>query len=238
MDETLSRVKELITTGTSHQHVAVNVDKIVKAARDPALRRLIGECSLVSVDGMPVVWASRLLGCRLKERVAGIDLFVRLLGEAEKMGWGVYLLGAREEVLARCIDQLRSSYGALRIVGWHHGYFERKDEQFVVDDIAQAQPTLLFVAISSPRKEEFIARWRNVMRVPFAMGVGGSFDIVGGHTRRAPIWMQRMGFEWAYRCLQEPRRMIKRYFVDDALFFWLLLRAVAHRMVSRQTAVD
>jgi N-acetylglucosaminyldiphosphoundecaprenol N-acetyl-beta-D-mannosaminyltransferase len=186
MRETLDRVAQFISSGGTHQHVAVNADKVVKARRDPALLRIIAECDLISADGMPVVWASRLLGCPLKERVTGIDLFYRLLELSEARGWRTYFLGARPQVLARCVEWVRAQHPRLHIAGWRDGYWRADEEEAVAEQIARARPQLLFVAISSPRKEQFLSRHRSRMRIPFAMGVGGTFDVVAGVTRRAP----------------------------------------------------
>lgn len=224
MEETLQAVEGFVASGKPHQHVVVNVDKIVKANWDPKLREIINGCDLISADGMPVVWASRLLGKRLKERVTGIDLFERLVARAAERGWRVYFLGARQEVVKCTVLTLLGRHPTLRIAGYRNGYWKPEEEQDVVDAVKAARPDLLFVAISSPKKERFLGRYQAEMRVPFAMGVGGSFDVVCGLTKRAPMWMQRTGLEWFHRFLQEPRRMFKRYFVDGMYFFWLLAR--------------
>lgn len=233
MGETVEVIAGFVASGTAHQHVVINADKVVKAAHDPALARIIAACDLVNADGMPVVWAARLLGQPLKGRVTGIDLFVRLLGEAERRGWSVYFLGAREAVLQEVLRRARQKHPQLDIAGAKNGYWTQDEEGAVVADIARARPRLLFVAISSPRKEEFLARHLATMGVPFCMGVGGSFDVFAGLVRRAPVWMQRTGFEWFYRFLQEPRRMFRRYFIDDMEFFWLLAKALVARRSHR-----
>lgn len=224
MEETLQTIEGFIRSGEPHQHVVVNVDKIVKAQKDPDLRRIINECALINVDGMPVVWASRLLGSPLKERVAGVDLFEALMARAAQRGWRVYLLGARDEVVQGVRTLYQQRFPDLRVVGARNGYWKPEDEEQVAKAIAETRPDLLFVAISSPMKERFLDRYQGEMKVPFAMGVGGTFDVAVGKVSRAPLWMQRNGLEWFYRFLQEPRRMFKRYFIDDVAFFGLLWR--------------
>lgn len=224
MEETLERIDGLIASGGTHQHVVVNVDKLVKASRSPELRRVINACALVNADGMPVVWASRLLGRPLKERVAGVDLFESLMRRAAQKGWRVYLLGAREDVVRTVAALYPRKYPGLTIAGWRNGYWTKDEEPAVAEAIRAARPDIVFVAVSSPMKEEFLARWQAHMRVPFAMGVGGTFDVAAGMLKRAPLWMQRGGFEWFYRFLQEPRRMFRRYFVDSMDFFAMLWR--------------
>lgn len=229
MEETLQKIETFIQSGKAHQHVVINVDKIVKANKDHELRRIINECALINVDGMPVVWASRLLGKPLKERVAGVDLFEALMQRSAEKAWRIYFLGATEEVVSTVKRCYEHKYPAISIVGYRNGYWSDEQEADVVEHIKIAQADLLFVAISSPKKEQFLSRYQVDMKIPFAMGVGGTFDVAAGKIKRAPVWMQKSGFEWFYRFLQEPRRMFKRYFIDDIGFFWLLLKEVRVR---------
>ena len=224
MEETLQTIEEYIKDGRPHQHVVVNVDNLVKASGDEGLRRIINECSLVNADGMPVVWASRLLGKGLKERVAGVDLFEALMGRSAEKGWRVFLLGAKEDVVSRVKTMYEERYPGLTVAGYRNGYWATEDECRVVEQIKISQADLLFVAISSPKKEEFLSRYQAEMRIPFAMGVGGTFDVAVGKVKRAPLWMQRAGLEWFFRFLQEPRRMFRRYFIDDLAFLRLLAK--------------
>jgi N-acetylglucosaminyldiphosphoundecaprenol N-acetyl-beta-D-mannosaminyltransferase len=232
MEETLGRIEGFIQSGRPHQHVVVNVDKLVKASRDPALRSIINECALVNADGMPVVWASRLLGKALKERVAGIDLFEALMARAGDKGWRVFLLGAREEVVRAVKDTYERRYPQLQICGYRNGYWNGEQEEAqVAAQVRDSRADLLFVAISSPKKEQFLGRWQAGMKIPFAMGVGGTFDVAIGKVKRAPRWMQDWGLEWFYRFLQEPRRMFRRYFIDDMAFIWLFIKEAAGRHI-------
>ncbi|MES9830713.1 MAG: WecB/TagA/CpsF family glycosyltransferase [Candidatus Thiodiazotropha sp. DIVDIV] len=223
MNETLDKIERLIESGDTHQHVVVNVDKIVKANKDTKLKEIINSCSLVNVDGMPVVWVSRLLGKPLKQRVAGVDLFEKLMERSSKKKLKVFLLGAKEEVVSKTKEIYENKYNHQSIVGYRNGYWTDAEEKEVVQQIKEAEPDMLFVAISSPKKEEFLNKYQKAMNVPFSMGVGGTFDVAVGKVKRAPILMQNLGLEWFYRFLQEPRRMFKRYFVDDIAFFKLLL---------------
>lgn len=229
MEETLRAIEGFIKTGQPHQHVVVNVDKLVKASRDEELRRIINECALINADGMPVVWASRLLGRPLKERVAGVDLFESLMQRAAVKGWRVFLLGAREEVVSGVRRLYEQKYPGLVVAGYRNGYWKPEEEPAVVEQIKAARADLLFVAISSPKKEQFLGQYQAEMKIPFAMGVGGTFDVAVGKVNRAPVWMQKAGFEWFYRFLQEPRRMFKRYFIDDMAFFGLLAKEMLRR---------
>jgi N-acetylglucosaminyldiphosphoundecaprenol N-acetyl-beta-D-mannosaminyltransferase len=222
MEETVQAVEGFVRSGVPHQQVSVNVDKLVKARHDPALRRIINESSLINADGMPVVWASRLLGKPLKQRVAGVDLFDALLARAAQRGWRVYLLGARAEVVQELQRRCCERFPSLVIAGARDGYWRPEQESEIAAEIGRARADLLFVALGSPHKERFLERWQSAMRVPFAMGVGGSFDVLAGKVKRAPRWMQNSGLEWLYRFLQEPRRMFRRYFIEDMAFAGLL----------------
>jgi len=224
MEETLQKIEGFIESGAPHQHVVVNVDKLVKASRDPDLRRIINECALINVDGMPGVWASRLLGKPLKERVAGVDLFESLVKRAAEKEWRVFFLGAREEIVRGVKNLYEKTLPDLQIAGYRNGYWKPEEEAAVVKLIADSRPGLLFVAISSPKKEQFLNKYQAEMRIPFAMGVGGTFDVVVGNVKRAPMWMRQWSLEWFFRFLQEPKRMFKRYFIDDMGFFWLLFK--------------
>jgi N-acetylglucosaminyldiphosphoundecaprenol N-acetyl-beta-D-mannosaminyltransferase len=238
MEETLQKVEGFIQSGRPHQHVVVNVDKLCKAAKDAELRRIINACPLISVDGMPVLWVARLLGKRLKERVTGIDLFQRLVERAAEKGWRVFFLGARREIVHTLAQRYQAQYPALQVAGYRDGYWSAEEEPAVAKAIAGSRADLLFVAISSPHKERFLASYQALMNVPFAMGVGGSFDVVVGKVKRAPRWMQRSGLEWFYRFLQEPRRMFRRYFIDDSYLFWLVLRELVASLRPQPVAEE
>jgi N-acetylglucosaminyldiphosphoundecaprenol N-acetyl-beta-D-mannosaminyltransferase len=225
MGETVDRVGAAVARRQTCQHVAINAAKLVKFQHDPSLRDAILGCELITADGQAVVWAGRLLGQRLPERVAGIDLMQHLLDAAVLAGHRVFLLGARPEVLARAEQAISRRLPELLVVGRHHGYFAAgKEEDDVVAAIAGAQPDLLFVALETPAKELFLARHRAQLSVPFIMGVGGTFDVLAGVRRRAPASFRRLGLEWLYRLMQDPRRLARRYVVGNSRFILLVGR--------------
>jgi N-acetylglucosaminyldiphosphoundecaprenol N-acetyl-beta-D-mannosaminyltransferase len=225
MDETIDVVDRMIADGSVNQHVVINVSKVVQADRDPALGDLITSCDLISVDGQPILWAARFLGTPLRSRVAGVDLMERLIERAGERHYRLYLLGAREPVVRAVADRIARDHPGAQVVGWRDGYWSPPDEPDVVAAIVQADPDILFVAIGSPAKERFLARWKDDIGVPFVMGVGGSFDVYAGTIRRAPRWMQRVGLEWLFRVAQEPGRMWRRYAGDAPRFARIVLRA-------------
>jgi N-acetylglucosaminyldiphosphoundecaprenol N-acetyl-beta-D-mannosaminyltransferase len=187
---------------------------------------------LVSADGQSIVWASRLLGDPLPERVAGVDLMHELFALAERSGYSVFILGARQEVLRSAIERLQERHPELALAGVHHGYFSEEESPEIAAEIRAAQPDILFVAISSPRKEQWLGCFGESLGVPLVMGVGGAIDILAGITRRAPRLWQQLGVEWLYRLLQEPRRMFRRYLVTNAQFSVLLARELAARALA------
>jgi N-acetylglucosaminyldiphosphoundecaprenol N-acetyl-beta-D-mannosaminyltransferase len=238
MDGAVRRCLELIRGGaTGNCQVSVNAAKVVECARSPEMASFVRDCALVNADGQSVVWAARLLGHPLPERVAGIDLMQALLAAAEREGLRVFVLGARQEVLDEALARIQTRYPQLLIAGSHDGYFPEAGEQDVVEEIQAASPHILFVAMSSPRKELFLKRHRDHLGVPFAMGVGGAIDVIAGQTSRAPVWMQRLGIEWLYRLGQEPRRMWRRYAVSNLRFVAMLAREVVRtRLLRRRSA--
>jgi N-acetylglucosaminyldiphosphoundecaprenol N-acetyl-beta-D-mannosaminyltransferase len=165
--------------------------------------------------------------------VTGIDLMDAVLERASERGYGVYVLGARSEVLGRALAALRKRFPDLRLVGARHGYFKGHEEAAIVEDIREAAPDVLFVALETPAKELFLARHRDRLQVPFVMGVGGAVDILGGVRRRAPRWLQRLGLEWAFRLAQDPRRLAGRYVVGNTRFTWLVVRELVRRRFVR-----
>jgi N-acetylglucosaminyldiphosphoundecaprenol N-acetyl-beta-D-mannosaminyltransferase len=229
MDETVRRCEELIEQRAGAQHVCLNAAKVVAVEHDERLREIVRDCELVSADGQSVVWAARLLGRRLPERVAGIDLMHRLMAVAEERGYRVFILGAKREVLDEAVSRLLEQHPRLEIAGTRDGYFTDAENDAVCEEIREAQPHILFVAISSPKKEYWLAEHGRRLEVPLLVGVGGAIDVVAGVTRRAPQWMQRAGLEWFFRFLQEPRRLARRYVVTNLRFALLVGRELATR---------
>jgi N-acetylglucosaminyldiphosphoundecaprenol N-acetyl-beta-D-mannosaminyltransferase len=226
LSETLDAVEQVIASRRFTQHMSVNAAKLVTMHDDPRMREIIGDCGLVSADGQSVVWASRLLGDPLPARVAGIDLMGALLGLAERRGYRVYFLGARAEVLAAALEQIHERHPQLQVAGARDGYFTDEESPSICTAIRASRADLLFVAMTSPRKEYFLGEHGPGLGVPFVMGVGGSIDVIAGITRRAPLAWQRLGLEWLFRLLQEPRRMFKRYAVTNTRFALLVGRAL------------
>lgn len=232
MDQAVARCEEAIASRRYLQHMSVNAAKLVALRDDPELHEMIASCGLITADGQSVVWAARLLGARLPERVAGIDLMTRLLEAADGKGYGVYVLGAKREVLDAALAQMRERFPRLKVAGARDGYYTDEEATEVCEEIRDSGADILFVAMSSPRKEYFLGERGASLGVPLTMGVGGSVDVIAGVTRRAPRALQRAGLEWAYRLAQEPRRLARRYGITNARFAWMVLRALVTRRGS------
>jgi N-acetylglucosaminyldiphosphoundecaprenol N-acetyl-beta-D-mannosaminyltransferase len=237
-EDAVGAVDRAVQSRVPIQHASLNAAKIVRLQNDAVLSDAIRGCDLVTADGQPVVWAARLLGHRVPERVNGTDLMEVLLAHAAAHGYRVYLLGARPDVVDDAAAEIRLRHPSILIVGRHHGYFSDTEEEDVVRDIVAARPDLMFIALETPQKELFLARHRGDVEIPFMMGVGGSLDVVAGRRKRAPHWAQRAGLEWFFRFIQEPRRLGRRYVVGNARFIGLVAgELVRNRRGARKARV-
>lgn len=224
MEETINKVKKIIAERIPTQHVVMNASKTVMVQKNKKIKSIINDCAIVNADGQSIVWASKLLGKGLKERVTGIDLMNHLFKVSEVHGYKIYLFGATQEVIETVVEIIHTNYPDIEIAGYRNGYFSSEDNAQIVSDIEKSGADLLFVGFSSPMKEYWLAENLKRLNVPFCMGVGGSFDVLSGKTIRAPLWMQKTGLEWFYRLSQEPGRMWKRYLVGNALFMYYVFK--------------
>ncbi|MEW2920662.1 WecB/TagA/CpsF family glycosyltransferase [Muricauda sp. ANG21] len=223
--ETLELIDEAIKERKHIHHVVVNASKIVSMQTDLRLRQSVNSSDLINADGQAVVWASKILGKPLKERVAGIDLMQNLVEMAFQNDYKIYFFGAKEEIVEAVVKKYSKKYSEDIIAGYRNGYFKKEEEKSIASQIRESGAHMLFVAISSPTKENFLFENKHVLsNVNFIMGVGGSFDVIAGKVRRAPKWMQKAGLEWCYRLMQEPKRMWKRYVIGNSKFILLVLK--------------
>jgi N-acetylglucosaminyldiphosphoundecaprenol N-acetyl-beta-D-mannosaminyltransferase len=224
LEDFVSVAEAFIKSGKPHYLAVVNVAKVVKMRSDRELEESVCAADLIGADGVPLVWASRLLGNPLPGRVNGTDLMYRLLEKANEKGYRIFFFGAKEEVLHRVLKRVRTEYPGVNIAGFHHGYFTPEEESGIVSKIRTAHADILFIAFGTPKKELWVKQYLAAMSVPVVHGVGGSFDVLAGVIPRAPLWMQRNGMEWLFRVMQEPRRMWRRYLVTNTLFIMLLVK--------------
>ena len=226
---TLRLAKQAMTSRQRLQHCDVNVAKVVQMANDPLLRADVLESDLICVDGMGVKWACKLLGIPVAERVTGVDLMKQTFALCEKDGFRPFLLGARQDVLDKMVAVLGQTNPNLQLAGSRNGYFGSDDEAEIVAQIRASGADCLFVGITSPKKERFLRKYRDDLEVPFLVGVGGAFAVAAGKVRRAPEFIQKIGMEWLFRVMQEPRRLFWRYFKTNFVFAAMVLRAMLRR---------
>lgn len=221
--EAVTQIEAMIVSGRPHQLVTANLDFAVQAVHDVELRRIFNEAHLVLCDGMPLVWASRLLGHPLPERVAGADVVPQLLRLAAEKGYRPFFLGGAPEVAAQAVANLKAQYPNLEVAGHYSPPVQpllEMDHEEITRRIRAARPDLLFVSLGCPKAEKWLAMHYRALGVPVSVGVGATIDFLAGRVKRAPGWMQRAGIEWIYRLWQEPRRLLKRYATD----LWFFVR--------------
>jgi len=231
LDEVSTLAEAFIASQKPHYIAVVNVAKLMKMRRDKALQQSLLTADIVGADGVPVVWASRLLGSPLPGRVNGTDLMLKLLEKSNQQGYRIFFFGAQAEVLERVLEVVRTNYPGVKIAGAQHGYFSEDEEWDIVRRIRRSQADILFIAFGTPKKELWVQKYLQAMGVPVVHGVGGSFDVVAGVMPRAPVWMQRRGLEWLFRLLQEPRRLWQRYLFTNTQFIVLLLWAWSRHLL-------
>ncbi len=222
MEQTVDLIDAYIDEGKFCHAMGVNADKFLQMKDDAWMDACVRRCEVINADGASMVMAADRLGKNLPERVAGVDLMWELCSLAEKRGYPIYLLGAKPEVVEKAADVLQEKYPALKIAGFRDGYFSESEFESVAAEVEQAQPTIIFVGITSPKKEHLIECCRDQGSQHVFVGVGGTFDVISGNMHRAPMWMRKMNLEWLYRLFQEPRRLVKRYVVGNTRFYMCL----------------
>ena len=225
MQETLDKIEKCIQTNQQIHHSVVNAGKIVLMQKDKKLEESVLEADLINADGQAVVWAANFLRKPLPMRVAGIDLMESLVKKSFEKGYKCFFFGASENVVTNVVGKYSKVYSKSIIAGYRNGFFNASEEKDIVEEIIRSEANILFVAISSPKKEFFLNKFKlQLKNVNFIMGVGGSFDVISGDIKRAPVFMQKIGLEWFYRFIQEPRRMWKRYLIGNTKFIYLVLK--------------
>ncbi len=232
-DEALGAVAELISRGEGGAVFTPNVDHVVVADESPRMQRAYADVSLSLADGMPLLWASRILGEPLPEKVSGSDFTPLLLNMAAQRGWRVFFLGGAPGVAALAREKLRETLPGLQVVGVEAPRISVDDppeaHAELVARIRAADPALVFVALGAPKQEIWIQSVREALRPAVLLGVGASLDFVAGTMARAPRWMSNVGLEWTFRLASEPRRLWKRYLVRDPKFLLIVGRALLER---------
>ncbi|OKP85584.1 WecB/TagA/CpsF family glycosyltransferase [Paenibacillus sp. P32E] len=206
MKATVSYLTDAVQKREPHQVITANPIMVMMALENPAYMEIMKSAELVVPDGTGVVWAAEYCKQPVAERVAGFDLLHELLHRGESYNWKVYLLGSTPEVIRETASRLQTQYPGIIIAGYHDGFFGPDADEEIISGIVQAQPDLLFVARGADSQEPWIAKYKTRLNIPVMMGVGGSFDVISGKSRRAPKGFQKLRAEWLYRLLKEPTR--------------------------------
>jgi N-acetylglucosaminyldiphosphoundecaprenol N-acetyl-beta-D-mannosaminyltransferase len=224
MGATLSLIDKAIQEKKRIKHVVVNAAKLVNMQKNKELFESVVSSDIINADGQSIVLAAKFLGTPIPERVTGIDLMEQIIKLSHKRKYKIFFLGAKEDIVQKVVTKYATKYSDDIIAGFRNGYFEKHEEPSIASQIADSKADILFVAISSPKKELFLNTYKDIINTTFIMGVGGSFDVIAGLTKRAPLWMQHLALEWLYRFIQEPRRMWKRYLVTNTQFLYFVIK--------------
>ena len=219
MAEAVEEAKRLIRERNNSYLVTPNVDHIVKIEHDQLFREIYEGADLVLTDGKPLVWMSRLMGTPIKEKISGSDYFPEVCKMAAKEGFSIFLLGAAEGVAKKAAINLMKKYKNLKIAGvYSPSYtFENDVEEIsgIIRKINQTKPDILCIGLVTPKQEKFYYQYKDLLNVPLTLHIGATIDFEAGVVKRAPKWVSYAGFEWFYRLLREPRRLYRRYLLDD-----------------------
>ena len=225
MADALAHIDRWIATGTRRYVCVTGVHGVMESQADPTLRDIHNRAGLVTPDGMPLVWVSRFHGHRHVERVYGPDLMLACCEASVGKGYRHYFYGGDTDIPERLTARLQQRFPGLTIAGtWSPPFRELTpaEEQAMIDRIADARPDILWVGLSTPKQERWMARYRDRLGVPVLIGVGAAFDMHAGAKKQAPLWMQRSGLEWLFRLASEPRRLWRRYLINNPRFLWHL----------------
>lgn len=209
MNGALALVERFIREKTPRHIVTADASMVVTASEDPEFARIVAASDLVTPDGAGILWATRRLGRPVRAKVSGVDLAARCCALSAVKGWRIFFFGAAPGVAHEAAARMRARHPGAQIVGVRDGYFKPADEASVVAEIKAARPDILLVALGIPKQEKFISRHKAALGVPVSIGVGGTLDVFSGTVRRAPVWMQRAGLEWAYRLASNPKKISK-----------------------------
>lgn len=226
MSETIAAIEHMIATEKKSYVVAINVDVVMKIENDSYLKKVVDNANMVLVDGKPLVWISKMHGKPLKEKISGSDLVPQLCEVAAEKGYRVFIIGGKDGIAQQAKQKLEDKYPNIKITGTYappFGFEKNEKELNTINQmISKAKPDLLIVCFGCPKQEKWI--YENIGKYDAKVSVcaGATVDFLAGNVKRAPRWMSEHGLEWFYRFLQEPKRMFKRYFIDDVKIIGLI----------------
>lgn len=228
MEETLDAVDNIIKQNKCAYVVTPNVDHIVQLEKDKELQAVYKNASLVLTDGKPLIWISKLYRTPIKEKISGSDLFPLVCKMARDKKYKMFFLGAAEGVADKAAENLKKRFPGLKVVGTYSPQYgfekDKKMMQEIIEMIKEKKPDILIVGLGCPKQEKFMYNYCKELQVPISFGLGASFDFEAGNIKRAPKWMSNHGLEWLYRIFQDPKRLAKRYLVDDIAIVKLIFK--------------
>lgn len=221
-------VDTTITNQEKKYIVTCNVDHIMQLQSDEEFLKVYNNAGLVTADGMPLIWASKLLKKPLKTKVSGSDIIPELGKEFEKKQYKMFFLGAGEGVALKAAKQLKKQFPNMKIVGCYSPPFgfekDKIENEKIINMLKESKADILFVGLGAPKQEKWIYNNYETYNIPISIGVGATFDFLSGNVKRAPLIMQKLGLEWLWRLGQEPKRLWKRYLLQDTKFFFLFVK--------------
>lgn len=206
MAQAVERVENLIGAGKPSIVATANAEMILNATHDAELKKILNAASLVVPDGAGTVWAARHLGKTMPERVAGFDLVQELMKIAPVRGIKFFLFGAAPGIADKAKAKAEELYPGIKIVGTRNGYFKADDEPEIVSQIKNSRADILLAALGVPKQEKWLMKYKDELKIPVSIGVGGTFDVMAGVVKRAPLWMQKARLEWLFRAMLQPSR--------------------------------
>lgn len=229
--EFLQHIDQLLKTPfeKTHSLCFVNAHTINLVCEQPQAKDAISDCEFILNDGIGVDIAAAVRGQKFAENMNGTDFSPKLLALCAEKGYKVYFLGTRQEILEKTVNNLKSQYPSIDIVGYHNGFFNEAQEKMIIEEINQAGTDVLFVAMGNPKQEVWLQKNKHFLKVKLGLGVGAFFDFTAGAVKRAPMWMQKAKIEWVFRLFQEPERLWRRYLIGN---FKFIFRVLAYRLSS------
>ncbi|MBQ4403443.1 MAG: WecB/TagA/CpsF family glycosyltransferase [Selenomonadaceae bacterium] len=206
MTQAVGRVADLIAKKNSSLVATANAEMLLNATHDAELKKILNAANLVVPDGAGTVWAARHLGKHMPERVAGFDLVQELMKLAPARAWKFFLFGAAPGIADKAKLKAEELYPGIKIVGTRNGYFKPADEPEIISQIKNSRADILLAALGVPKQEKWLFKYKDELKIPVSIGVGGTFDVMAGVVKRAPLWMQKARLEWLFRAMLQPSR--------------------------------
>jgi N-acetylglucosaminyldiphosphoundecaprenol N-acetyl-beta-D-mannosaminyltransferase len=226
MDEAIDHIEQCIRDKKIGQVITPNVDQVVRMEWDDSFREICNSCELLLVDGHPLVWTAKLYGRPFKEKICGSDLVPKLCEVAAQKGYSIFLLGAAPGVAQKAAVNLVKANEGLKVAGVYSPPLGFENDPVELDKINKmlrnSKADMLFVGMGVPKQDRFIYENMHIYQIPMSFSIGGTIDFIAGKQKRAPKWISSIGFEWFYRLLHDPKRMFKRYIIDDRKFFRMI----------------